>query len=166
MMKKNQLPKLAYVASLLLVLQASLFATTIKKKNGEVLDGKIQGMIVQREGKESSVSYTIRQGADITAIDERGVSFKKGSKVEMLSVFMQGKSAEEIERLGGAGGLVLRMSGKSNNILDSDPLLGEYKGNLDSKEIKGAIVGSIRIQTKSGIVTIPVEEIVEFGEKK
>jgi hypothetical protein len=143
-----------------------LFATTIKKKNGEVLEGKIQGMIVQREGKESSVSYTIRQGSDITSIDERGVSFKKGSKVEMLSVFMEGKSAEEIEKLGGAGGLVLRMSGKSNKILDSDPLLGEYKGNLDSKEIKGVIVGSIRIQTKGGIITIAVEEIVEFSQKK
>ncbi|MCI0489996.1 MAG: hypothetical protein L0229_25675 [Blastocatellia bacterium] len=165
-MKKNRFLRLAYLASLLVVLQANLFATTIKKKNGEVLDGKIQGMIVQREGKESSVSYTIRKGSDITAIDERGVSFKKGSKVEMLSVFMEGKSAEEIERLGGTGGLVLRISGKSNNTLDSDPLLGEYKGNLDNKEIKGVILGSIRIQTKNGIVMIPIEEIVEFGEKK
>jgi hypothetical protein len=165
-MKRYQFLRLAYLASLLVVLPATLSATTVKKKNGEVLDGKILGMIVQREGKESSVSYTIRQGADITAIDERGVTFKKGSKVEMLSVFMQGKSADEIERLGGVGALVLRMSGKSNNVLDSNPLIGEYKGSLDKKEIKGAITGLIRIETKSGIVNLPVEEIVAFGEKK
>ena len=52
-MKKNQFLRLVYVASLLAVFETSLFATTIKKKNGEVLEGKIQGMIVQRAGDKT-----------------------------------------------------------------------------------------------------------------
>ena len=111
--------------------------------------------------------YTIRKGSDRVAIDERGVTFKEGSKVEALSFIMMGKSAEEIERLGGAGGFVLRQSVKSSQAgVDSRPLFGEYVGNLNNNEIKGGVIGSIRVQTKNGIVTIPIEEIVEFGEKK
>jgi hypothetical protein len=165
-MKKNQFLRLVYVASLLALLGTSLFAATIKKKNGEVLEGKILGMIVQKSGQKSSVTYTIRKGSDVVAIDERGVTFKKGSKVELLLVHMEGKSVEEIENLGGAGGVVIRISGNTDNTLDSSPVLGEYTGSLERKEVKGVIVGSIRIQTKSGTVTIPIEEIVEFGEKK
>jgi hypothetical protein len=167
MMRKNRLLWLGHVVSIFMVLQTSLFAATIKKKNGDVLEGKLEGMIVQREGKESSVTYSIRKGSDVVAIDEQGVTFKKGSKVDMLMLYMEGKSAEEIESLGGKGGQFVRMSGNSDKeVKVSVPLLGEYKGNLNDNEIKGAVIGSIRIKTKTGIITIPVDEIVEFVEKK
>ncbi|HLG15347.1 MAG TPA: hypothetical protein VJH03_12710 [Blastocatellia bacterium] len=151
---------------LLIALPVTALAASVKKKNGEVVEGKIQARIVQRQAKEGSVSYVIRKGSDITAIDEQGVHFKKGSKVDDLTIFMEGKSATEIEALGGKGGFVLHITGETKEAAtDSNPLLGEYRGDASRKEIKGVIFSVINIQTKTGIVTIPVEEIVEFAKQ-
>jgi hypothetical protein len=149
----------------LLLGQTLLLAATVKKKNGDVVEGTIQGLIVQREGKQDSVTYVIRKGSDITAIDARGVILKKGSKMDRLTIYMEGKSAEEIEKLGGSGGMVMRVSGEGKALIDPAPLLGEYTGSISANQIKGAITPSIRVKTKEGIVTIPVAEIVEFAEE-
>ncbi|MGQ0763048.1 MAG: hypothetical protein ACT4OT_13685 [Acidobacteriota bacterium] len=163
-MKFGNVQRLTGLCLGLLLFQFPLLAATLKKKNGEVIEGTIQGLIVQRDARESSVKYVIRKGSDVVAIDERGVVVKKGAKMDILSIYIEGKSADEIERLGGAGGLVLRMSGEGKDTVDPLPLLGEYTGNLNNREIKGAVVNSIRIKTKDRILTVLVSDLIEFGK--
>src|SRR5207244_3368901 len=60
-----------------------LFAATIKKKNGEVVEGTISGLIVQKgEVKKSTedsevkftATYYITNGSEIEAINEKGLT--------------------------------------------------------------------------------------------
>jgi hypothetical protein len=60
---------------------------------------------------------------------------------------------------------VMRSSGEGKAVIDSARLLGEYTGNINANQIKGAVTPSIRVKTKEGMVTIPVAEIVEFAEE-
>lgn len=141
--------------------QPGLSAAVVKKRDGATLDGKVFGLIVQRRSKPGSVTYTIRKGSDVLAIEASGIRYKKDSQVEVLTAAAEGLSADHIEVVAaGSGVLVLRVSGRTAaETVDTDPLIGEYVGNLMKREIKGAVLPTIRVETEAGLVTVPVAEV-------
>lgn len=79
------------------------FASKIKKKNGQVVEGEISGVIVQKELKKTNEGHSARyypiNGADIEAIDEGGVHLIKGSPSVMYEVGPTDKLPSDIEVL-------------------------------------------------------------------
>ena len=149
-----------FLPLLVLCLSVPALAATVRKKSGEVVEGKILGRIAQKGSRENSISFVLRQGDDITAIDEQGVHLKKKHKVELISVSYEGVPAPDSEMLNGRGGKgsVMRITGTAEKPLDRDPIVGEVRQEMDEMRLIPAIV----VQTKQGPVTIPLGEIVEF----
>ena len=82
---KTRLSGVASTCAIVLAAPAVLLAATVEKKSGVRIEGTVQGMIVQKEHRENSVTYVIRKGSDVVAIDGRGVTFKKGADMETLT---------------------------------------------------------------------------------
>jgi len=76
--------RVACIVAICALISNSAFAAKIKKRNGEVIEGKIRGLVALKildvkiqvgsiQNKPYRASYVITKGADITAIDENGL---------------------------------------------------------------------------------------------
>jgi hypothetical protein len=161
----------------------------------KLLEGNITGLIVQKgEIKESqskdnpskksyAVSYELTNGSEIAAIDEEGVH-QDGDKILSLTVSQEGTPPDDNEVLESgmnvseqammppiimvrtpAGGMVVRISGKSETRqrTSANVLLGEYR--LDPETKKARIIPALEVKTVSGVITIPVQNILTFKQK-
>jgi hypothetical protein len=168
------------------LLPASTWAATVKLKTGVVVEGKIEGMLIQSAAKAENLSFTIRRGADITAIDERGVSFKKGSKVLTMSFFARDRSADTIEAdiVGGLRATYGHLNRKEDAAgADASELRGGFAGDPGSEAFNRSSIGfgvqnedtwtavkdgikaaAIQVRTPTGLVAIPVKDIVAFSK--
>jgi predicted porin len=182
--------KWALIAAFLLCAVAAQ-AATIKKKDGQIVEGKIVGLVVQKdEAKEASsekhpgqksytVSYDLTNGSDITAIDEEGVH-QEGRLVAFLVASQEGSPPDDadavktgVELPAGAfslgqlkgDGTVIRAGGQSRDKrrVKSNRLVGQYR--VDPATKKGTLEPSLEVATAGGTVKIPVEEIVGFKPK-
>ena len=182
--------KWALIAAFLLCAVAAQPAT-IKKKDGQIVEGKITGLVVQKDEvkeapsekdpaqKSYTVSYDLTNGSDITAIDEEGVH-QEGRLVAFLVATQGGSPPDDaevvktgVELPAGAlslghlkgDGTVIRAGGQSRDKrrVKSGQLIGQYRVDPASK--KGALDPTLEVATAGGAVRIPVEEIVSFKPK-
>jgi hypothetical protein len=152
-------------------------ATTVKKKDGQTLEGEIKGVIVQKgsldkyEGASTKAyfSYNVIQGRDITLIDEHGIHLAEGSK--FLYVLVDGatppNNQEDIEALYLANHekeIISLSSGGSTNIVFTLPdskrkMVPTY---LPATELGASdkLVGELRLEKKWKGKIIPAIEIV------
>jgi WD40 repeat protein len=183
-----KIKRIEYIAALLLVCTLATtitFAATIKKKNRQVVNGEIQGLIVQRENISASreggkitysAKYQLVNGSEVSAIDEGGVHWTT-NKVSFFSVSQEDTPLDDVDVLetgmntppgsifGGytkAGGLVVAIGGRTleEGGTCSDKLLGEFRINPLTK--KGQIIPALELATANGTVKISVIEIVAF----
>ena len=158
---------------------------TIKKKDGEVIKGEIKGTVVQGESGPVSTGsrtgygalYYTPKGEQIEAIDEEGVHYRvSGRRVRFVNIGQKDKINDSE-----AAGVAVAMDGEgsSNPVFDysishgmaavlcdvlevTSPtrlkILGEYR--KDGK--LGKIIPALEVATAKGMVSIPIEEIVEF----
>ncbi len=155
--------------------------STIKRKNGEVIKGQINGIVVQ--GKSGPVSagsktgygalYYAGKGADIEAIDEEGVHYKSGAKVgyvnigqkepindsEAASVAVEDSFTAMFD-YSSKNGMASVNFGSSFGVTSKLPVLGEYRKDGDRKT--GKIIPTLEVATAKGTISIPIEEIVTF----
>jgi hypothetical protein len=155
---------------------------TIKRKHGQQIEGEIKGVIVQKETikewtegskKHYNVIYYLTNGSDIRAIDEKGVHVPEGTQIPTRFVTQKGKPPDDLEVLQvaedkkslipttKAGGQVLR-AGVAATGVSAAMLLGE----LRTKDGKTGLIGALEIQTTSGLIAIPVGEIIDFTQKE
>lgn len=164
---------------------ASIFAqtsetkiATIKKKNGEVVKGQINGIVVQ--GNSGLVSaggyfalYYAGKGADIEAIDEEGVHYKSGAKVGLVNIGQKEPiNDSEATRVAVEGDFAAMFEYSSKNGMASvnfvsqfgsnasTKLLGEYRKDGDGKT--GKVIPVLEVITAKGTISVPIEEIVAF----
>ncbi|OGU42091.1 MAG: hypothetical protein A2315_09370 [Ignavibacteria bacterium RIFOXYB2_FULL_35_12] len=171
-----------------LLIQNATFATQVKLKNGKVLEGTINGLIVQKEETKKSpsekdpkkvvynASYYLTNGEEIGLIDEQGVH-KNSNKVVIINCSQEETPLNDLDVVETginapespfsvsyteAGGTVVRIGGRSSNptSVSKDTLLGVYRA--DPKTGKGQIILEIEIVTEKGLVKVPIKSIVEF----
>lgn len=166
------------IAALLFSVSAS--AATLKLKSGVVHEGKIHGLIVLKgnageapwEADPSkntyTATYTIINGADLTAIDEKGIHAAKAAGI--FDVTQNGDPLEDLDIVrtalkiqGGspygttkAAGTVTRVDRPLANPT-RDGVLGEYRPE------KPELLPTIEIETAKGVVKVPVAEIVQLA---
>ena len=161
-------------AAFLLCLPAS--AATIKVKSGAVHEGTIQGQIVlkgsEREATSEAdpsktvyyASYTVVNGADLAAIDEKGV--RSGTPAGVFDVTQEGDTIDDADVV--RSGLKIPASAafgstkKAGTIARAsrptparDAVLGEFRDNELRPEIE--------ITTAKGVVKVPVEDLVPLA---
>jgi len=170
-----------FLFALILAQTSETKIATIKRKNGEVVKGQINGIVVQ--GKSGPVSagsktgygalYYAGKGADIEAIDEEGVHYKSGAKVGYVNIGQKGPINDaEAARVAvedsftamfdysGNNGMASVNFGSSFGVTSKLPVLGEYRKDGDGKT--GKIIPTLEVVTAKGTVSIPIEEIVAF----
>lgn len=160
-----------------------------------LVEGLIKGLIVQKgdvtesQSKDNptkktyTVSYELTNGDEISAIDEQGVH-QDSDKILFLNVSQEDTPPDDKEVLETgmniseqafapllmartpAGGLVVRITGKSKakQRTTADVVLGEYR--LDPETKKGRLITALEVNTDGGVVTIPVQNILKFKEKE
>jgi hypothetical protein len=164
-----------------------LFAATIKKKNGQVVEGEIQGMIVQKgEVKESpgekdpsirqyTVTYYVVNGSDIASIDESGVR-KLSPTLAAIIVSQPGSAPRDADAVmsgvtmpGGAmfgatpaGGQVIRVGGTTREAgrASKERIVGEFR--MDPGHKNPRIIPALEVSTARGKISIPVAELIAF----
>jgi len=155
-------------------------ATTIKRKGGQVTRGEIKGLIVQGQTgdvSEGSLSghgalYFVVEGKDIEAIDEEGIHYKRaryilvGQKgtpdpIEILETYVKFTNGDMMASLTYSG----RHDGASvqvDSIETTAPVRLKLLGEFRMEDSKRKLIPALEINTGKGVVSIPVEEIVEF----
>ena len=80
-----------------------VFATKIKKRDGQIVEGVIKGVIVQRETSKTNEGYFAKyyplNGKDIDAVDEDGLHLTKGSPSIVYEVGPEKKLPADVEIL-------------------------------------------------------------------
>lgn len=182
------------VLSLLLVgcltVPSSAFAATIKKKNGDVVEGKIEGLIALKEPaqeevdkdkasvKKYSIWYWLVNGEQILRIDEAGVERQTDDVEGVGFATREGANPNDL--------VVLDKMFETRNpipflVPTSDPstwvvaagrvrskqgqtlagsLLGEYR--REPRAAQGMLIPVIRVSTPNGTVGLTVGEIISF----
>jgi hypothetical protein len=180
----------------LLGLPCLLPAATIKKKDGQVVEGSVSGLIVQAKKPEKRPNekgpvrhidrdYYLTRGENITAIDENGVQQNGDREVVSVMCGYRGSPSQcampkAIEadiltktrdwELGSArmtAGLgVLRMNDSSARSGPAD--LTPLLGELrvDPKTQKGRVIPAVEVTTPAGVVVIPLSDIAAFELKR
>ncbi len=171
------------LALVVLILDASAQSpTTVKKNNGQLLKGSIQGAIIQ--GESSAVKtdasagygglYYIAKGEQIESIDEEGVHYRPGTRLRYVSIG-QKQPIDDLEVIKMAVNLdnnfmaMFDYSNKHNmasvksDFMDMKTpsklrLIGEYRNDGNS----GAIIPALQINTATGTIAVPIADIVKF----
>jgi hypothetical protein len=163
---------------MLLLLAPNGLAATVKLKDGRVVEGEIQGRVVQREIKASvrnGATYEITNGRDVVAIDEQGVHFAPVSELLMGTTTEQRRPLDDIEviqlLLDPPAGLFPRTKGGANvlrfgparrkegDVTSTTPLLGTIRGDPG----KRSLLPALEMVTREGPVTIQITEIMPFA---
>lgn len=162
----------------LVSLETPLSATTIRKKNGDVVDGQIRGTILLKE-RGAAVFYCAIDGKDVLGIDQDGVHAVAGKALSVLGLEVK-NPAEVLEAIQWlrdrrirSKSLLLKDLPSGGQALGSytgfekpcpqknQELLGEFR--VDKKKRKIEVIPAVEVDTANGVVTIPVNEVVEFG---
>jgi len=176
------------VVLIILCMEVGLRAATIKKKNGEVVEGKINGLVVQKSEVKKvtengttkyTVNYDLTNGADIKSIGEEGV-VRKGNGFLFLTA-SQETPIDDVDALEAGleatpqkgllfgwgamkgGGGVSRVGGRMEMARDSSayPVIGEFRTEGGRPQLLPFLV----VKTAKGEVQVPVAEIIDFHRK-
>jgi hypothetical protein len=160
--------------------------TTVKKKDGQVVEGKITGLLVQKgkvkietdkDGAKSySATYVLTNGERIEAIDEKGVH---SSWIMSLTATEEGQPPTDLEVVKPGektGPFFPRKGGKlfvtafdfRPRVPINESLLGSIRrrSTVSGEQEAYSIVPEFEIVTKDGPVTIAVKDVIDFEEKK
>jgi hypothetical protein len=156
---------------------------TIKVKSGAVHEGKIQGVIVLKGNERETTSeadpsktvyaatYTVLNGADITAIDEKGVH-GTGKPVGVLDVTQEGDTLDDLDivRTGlkikpgpsafastKKAGTITRVDHRAPSSPAPDAIIGDFR------EAGGELRPTLEIETAKGIVKVPVADLASVA---
>jgi len=171
------------LALVVLILDVSAQSpATIKKNNGQLLKGSIQGAIIQ--GESSAVKtdasagygglYYIAKGEEIESIDDEGVHYRPGTRLRYVSIG-QKQPINDLEVIKMAVNLdnnfmamfdyskTHDMASVKSDFIDMKTpsklrLIGEYRNDGNS----GTILPSLQIKTATGAVAVPIGDIVKF----
>lgn len=164
--------------------------TRIIKKDGQIIEGKIRGLIAQKSAEEKTKEgktiyygkYLLTDGANIATIDEQGVQ----ATVPLAYFSAAGDSAlDDAEVINSAmkdftgNDLVFGLSGKVSLLASGSGLGILFKdrdsfkempswqliGEVRKEEGKYRVVAAVEIDTDKGLTTIPLSEIVDFKSK-
>ncbi len=181
--------RLLILLALVLSLASSLWASKIKKRNGETVEGTIEGLIVLKmltgtgaDARPSAV-YRIFLGNDLLEVDESGFHAPPG-KTLFLTVhakealpydaailqqslkksglqYLLKLGKEEMIQVPYPWGEVWECFGCREDEVKAPPfhLLGEFRPG----EGWGTVVPSIRVRTGNTIVVVPVAEVATSG---
>lgn len=165
-------------------------ASKVRKKNAEMIVGEIMGAIALKENRQERdgskteyiAGYYSANGRDIEMIGESGVLMDEGSSVVLLTASRKDHLPDDSEVFQAAmeeimsggridfptfrslpGGLNLIIAGMKlgKRGLTNVKLLGE----VQKEQSKWQITPAIRIKTEKGVVTVSVNDVVEFKEK-
>ena len=163
----------------------SAAAATLKVKSGAVHEGNVLGRVVLK-GKEKetpsdadpsktvyTATYTVINGADLTAIDEKGI--RGGRPVAVMAVTQEDAPLDDLDIVRSglrikpgpfaagstkAAGSIALVGGQAEQATASrDAVLGEYREENDKAELRPAI----EIETASGVVKVPVADLVPLA---
>ena len=171
-----------------LLIAGPAHAATIKTKAGILHEGKISGLIVLKGRyaetpsektpgqKVYSARYVVVNGSDVEKIDEQGIHQKGGRVIGIFSVEQEGAPLDDLDVVrtglqipeGGflsrgytkAGGSMFRLGGRADKAITRDTVLGEYREDGEKKE--SVLRPVLEIETATGVVKVPVTELVEF----
>ena len=165
--------------------------TSITRKSGAVVAGEIKGLVIQggvvqkeirKQVHYGGVYYRV-QGNDIEAIDAKGVHYRPEGEVRYV-VIIQKEPINElaavevavalgdneyvnnvVEYLGHmehpAAVSMTPMKLDKPNPSNHAKVLGQYR----REDGKGKLIPVLEVTTPDGLVTIPVEDVVDFEEK-
>ncbi|MGQ0761283.1 MAG: hypothetical protein ACT4OT_04610 [Acidobacteriota bacterium] len=171
------------LALVVLILEAAAQSpATVKKNNGQLLKGSIQGTVIQGESSpvKSDASggygglYYIAKGEQIESIDEDGVRYRNGTRLRYVSIG-QKQPIDDLEVAKMAVDLdnnfmaMFDYSSKHNmasvksDFIDMKApsklrLIGEYRNEGKSE----AILPTLQINTATGKIAVPIADIVKF----
>ena len=184
--------------------------TKIKRKNGEYVEGKLNGLLIQKSAviqslstKRHLVAYLLINGKDVDAIDENGIHIGEGVKTLILAAAAkrQDQLPSDLDILEGLSKhkiffRIVQIPQTDKMLLTEDPDFGAGSGfpielkkgreavsfyGLDSAKNREfgsptlTLLGEVRvrekvvqispfleIETNDRVVTLPIEEIVDF----
>jgi hypothetical protein len=158
-------------------------SSQVTKPNGEVVEGKIKGIVVNRAKVANadglySVIYYFNEGKYITRITERGTTIVKGGSMLRIITDRGVSPADE----SAVPGLALRMYKGSSRagsetlpnkvhmiafFSDEETLTTEFPvvGELRMEQEQAVIIPAIEILTSKGLVRLPASEIVKIKTK-
>lgn len=153
-------------------------AASIKRRDGSIVTGRIQGKVLLRgvSVEQGVVGYDVISGASITSINESGVHLSPGS-TSILVAFEQSPPKDDLGNLSFAKLFLSSIDAGTHMVAThstlgkmavginasrilSDTLLGEYIESKDDPGVK--ITPGLRVATPRGVVQVPVDSIVEF----
>lgn len=155
-------------------------STTIRKKDGLLVEGTIQHPVVQKgkvneeTGKEGTkfyrVTYFLTNGDQITSVDEKGVHSKW---VIMFTATEEGQppNDDEVLKPGKTGIMNPRKGGKLSVLsFDFGPkiplnerLIGTLRKKPGAEHDEVIVVPELEILTATGVVRLPIGEIAAFS---
>lgn len=179
-----------WLIMLCLFVATPLLAATIKKKDGQVLEGEIKGLLVVKSnltvpGDETTPIYYLMNGKDISVIDEEGVHLREGSPGGSATVTASGVRPTDEEVLATVTPTDKEVRGLTFLSLPNggEVLLLAYPESIDGKPTQarthtGNLLGTvlfegdirknlpfIQVTTRSGLVLLATEDVVEFKQE-
>jgi hypothetical protein len=169
---------------LLFAAEVSLLSgATIKRKDGQIVEGVIKNVVVQKGkvkvesstagAKTYTVNYVVTNGDRISAIDEQGIH---SSSTMLLRAIEEGQPPTDVEVLkpGETGFSNPRKGGKltvfaidgAPKVPINEPLLGSIRRKPGTSDEQLVIVPELDIATTDGTVTVRVSNIIAFEQKK
>ena len=145
----------------------------IKKANGQLVRGDIQGTVLQMELRHPESGhyaglYVKVPGEAILSIDERGVRRSDSSRFRSL-LLTQKDSIRNLELLTAwpeRNGLfqyaMAHQASFQEGVTTLNPHPALLAGELRFLDARADIVPAIRVKTAQGFVTIPIVEIIAF----
>ncbi len=170
------------LALVVLILELGQAPATVKKNNGQLLKGSIQGTVIQGESGPVKTDasggygglYYIAKGEQIESIDENGVHYRNGTRLRYVSIgqkqpiddLVVAKMAIDLDNNFMA---MFDYSSKHNmasvksDFIDMKApsklrLIGEYRNGGKSK----AMIPALQINTATGKIAVPIADIVKF----
>jgi hypothetical protein len=154
------------------------FAATVKKSNGEVVEGQVLGLVVQKGPVKDSrvpgdarytVTYYTTNGSDVSVIDEKGLQYVPGAVIGVW-VVTQSTPPDDLEALETAVGpaMFLRRLPKGGGLMASGrrgkegPLTERLLGTFRMGDKRGSVLPYLEIQTAKGVVKVQASEIAAF----
>ena len=168
------------------VSQRSSSVTQVRKKDGQVVEGTIQGVIVQRSVETTSEDakivyrniYHIWTGKNISLIGEKGVEVNQGSPMLVAFATSRDKPIKDPEIVKGV--LALLSESKKGIALSAVKVPSGAEvviaGSVVGKNspVAAKLIGSVRgsgetmlrpdltMLTETGPITVPLTEVIDF----
>jgi hypothetical protein len=180
------------IIAVCLVLEGSLFPATIKTKDGQILKGEIEGIIVLKKEEQLAPSaekpvmrylttYHVLNGKEIERIDEQGVHVKINSSIVILMASQENSPLEDWIVFDGAlkreGPAASQWRGRHKDTGQEYILVRRGgratkpmtlndtlvgKMGRDQQAAKDIIVQHLEIKIKNILVKVPVADLTPF----